>query len=106
MCVCVCLLASDVIHTYIHTKKQLFEGDARFGIDRTAKEYKETEGMKAILGEQAKRRRTTKEPASAYAASPAEPRWVVEEGKGKGVGGEGGTKGKSLASLAQKFKRK
>jgi hypothetical protein len=34
----------------------LLEGDARFGIDLTAPEYKETSAMKEILGEQRKRR--------------------------------------------------
>lgn len=50
--------------------QQLFEGDARFGIDPTSKDFKQTEGMKVILSEQGKRRRRQKD-MEEEGASPA-----------------------------------
>lgn len=38
--------------------KSLFDGNAKFGIDMTSTEYKETAGVKQILSEQRKRRQT------------------------------------------------
>lgn len=110
--------SSCLTHPSTTTTTQLFDGgDARFGIDRTAKEYKETEGMKQILGEQAKRRRTgdSKDraaasayvaPAEAAAASSAVGREKGETKKGGGGGGAGKEGKKSLASLAQKFAKR
>ena len=39
---------------------KLFDGDASFAVERTAREFHETDGMRAILGEQRRRRDAAK----------------------------------------------
>jgi NUC153 domain len=74
---------------------RLFEGDASFGIDKTANEFKETPAVREILLEQSKRKQ--KKEARAAAASTV----VAAEEKG---GGD--SRLASAQSLANKLKRK
>ena len=91
----------------------LFEGDARFGIDRTSKEYKQTEGMQTILSEQTKRRRQKEDgPAVPKRAAPQQEQGqeAVRNNGGAAASSKpqqqpGEKKASSLSKLVQKFKK-
>lgn len=72
--------------------KQVFEGDANFGIDRTAAEFRETTGMKKILKEQRKKRKLEE------SASVGDVGGGMEQGHCQGSN--------EMESLAKKLKQK
>ncbi len=75
---------------------QLFEGNSKYGIDMTSAEYRETQGIKDILSEQ-QRNRKTKGAKSADSSS--------KEAKTEAVPAAV-TAGDEVNSLANKLKRK
>jgi hypothetical protein len=84
--------------------------DARFGIDRTDPNFKETPAMKDILAEQSKRRRRQKKDSKnnkrAKTGPMTDQKGEGNNSKSEGGGDTAGTTNPDLSSLVDSIKRK